>query len=170
VARRHEAQLTYLVLRLPSATSPVAAAPVERTAPAVPRFSGWASPPSADTTISVDTYLDTDDLRVVRTALAAVDEFVLELGYSPVSNVDIQLGSVFRRAKVSVRKTLKSEELRNRLIKAERALELKVLDVQQAEVDLKQADAVSRLIGSLQAVPQACPAGRVDPAGEVHGR
>ena len=42
------------------------------------------------------------------------------------------------------------------IIKVERAFELAQLDLRQADVDVRQADAVNKLLRSLESVPRAC--------------
>jgi hypothetical protein len=50
---------------------------------------------------------------------------------------------------------LRHPEVTRRLEKGERAIELKVLDAQQADVDQKQAEATARLIEALRDTPEA---------------
>ncbi len=46
--------------------------------------------------------------------------------------------------------------MRDRLTKAERALELSQLDARQADFDSKEAEAVSKLVASVNDIPQVC--------------
>jgi hypothetical protein len=110
----------------------------------------------AESTIAVEAYLATDDDAVARRVLRALDNLALAIGYvGPIDEV-IRRGSIWRRAKAGLRKGITSDDVKNRLTKIERALELKGIDALQAEVDSKAAAAVVELVGSLQEVPQAC--------------
>jgi hypothetical protein len=90
--------------------------------------------------------------RVIR----ALDTLASELGYEGPLDEVIVRGSIWRRAKAALRRGVTSDEVKNRLTKVERALELKSIDALQAEVDGKAVAAVVELVGSLQDVPQAC--------------
>ncbi|KAA9156674.1 oxidoreductase [Amycolatopsis acidicola] len=104
----------------------------------------------------VDAYLDTEDFVAARGVLSALDDLAALLGYERPEWEELERGSWWRRAKAGVRKAVTSEELTTRLVKVERALEVATLDRQQAEVDVRSAEAVGRLLASLQEVPQAC--------------
>jgi hypothetical protein len=104
--------------------------------------------------IAVDVYLDTDDNKVADEVLSRVDALVKTLGYRQVGNIEIQRGSVFRRSRASADQV--ADELKSRLMKVERAFELAQLELRQADVDNKEAEAVNKLRASLENVPRAC--------------
>jgi cold shock CspA family protein len=109
-----------------------------------------------DDVISVDAYLDTNDMTTARAVLDAIDELAGLLGYEIPTDEEIRRVSVWRNAKAALQRGVAHEEVRNRLIKMERALELVGIDERQASVDVKTAEAVERLMSGLQDVPQAC--------------
>jgi hypothetical protein len=106
--------------------------------------------------LQVEVYLDTEDRRDAEQAFRAVDELVDLLGYERPDVLGDFPGSIFRRMQALSKEALTSKELRDRLIKVERAVELNYLDTKQAEVDGKEAEAVSKLVGALENVPEAC--------------
>jgi hypothetical protein len=128
--------------------------------PGIPVPEGRAGSAGRDaagvTEIAVDIYLDTDDRDVAARVFDATDSLVRLLGFDGPFDEQVSYGSIFRRATAVARQAVTNEELLARLIKAERALELRYLERTQAEVDVKQAEAAQRLIGSLAEVPQAC--------------
>lgn len=109
-----------------------------------------------DATIPVDAFLDTESHSAARRVVSALDEIALLLGYEEPAEERWSSGSIWRRARTRLRSGITSEEVRRRLVKLERALELAHLDARQAEVDSKTAMAVTQLIASLDAIPQAC--------------
>jgi len=106
--------------------------------------------------IAVDIYLDTDDQEVAAKVFDAADSLIRLLGYDSPFDEQIFYGSIFRRAKAVAREAVTSEELRTSLIKIERALELRISDRPQAEVDVREAEAARTLLSGLSDVPQAC--------------
>jgi hypothetical protein len=68
-----------------------------------------------------------------------------------------QRGSWFQRVFLRARRTLTSSELKSRLEEIERAIEMRALalDHSQTEIDRVQADAVARLVNSLENVNDA---------------
>lgn len=104
----------------------------------------------------VDAYLDIDDFVTARAVLSALDHMASVLGFERPEWEQLQRGSWWRRAKAALGRAVASEELATRLIKVERAIEVATLDRQQAEVDVRSAEAVAQLLAALQDVPQAC--------------
>jgi hypothetical protein len=115
-----------------------------------------AAQESARTEISVDIYLDTNDRLMAAKIFEAADSLMRLMGYESLFDEQIFYGSIFKRAKALAKSGLTSEELATRLVKVERALELEYLDQKQAAVDVQEAEAATKLIGSLSEVPQAC--------------
>lgn len=103
--------------------------------------------------ISVAAFADGTDAQNDR-LLAAVDDLVSVLGYGAQTDTTIEKGSVFRQSKIGA--ALTSQEMKDRLVKVERALELANLDLKQAEVDVREGQAVANLIAALKDVPRAC--------------
>lgn len=76
------------------------------------------------------------------------------LGYAEASIVEMSHGSVFRWEQW--RRVLSRDEVADRLLKVERAVELTFLGAKQAEVDARQAQAFRDLVEALADVPRAC--------------
>jgi hypothetical protein len=108
------------------------------------------SPQSVD----VVAYLDSDDEKTISQVFARINDLVEALGYQQQNNAEVERGSIFSRDSASSRQVL--NELKSSLAKAERALELAQLELRQAEVDSKEAQAVNALIVSPKEVPRAC--------------
>jgi hypothetical protein len=85
--------------------------------------------PSAGGEISVAVYIDSDDDKKTERLV---------------------------RSKAKAQQLLASDELKSRLVKVERALELAGLDLKQAQVDQGEAEAVARLLGEIRDVPRVC--------------
>jgi hypothetical protein len=113
--------------------------------------------PSAGGEISVAVYVDGATENQTARLLQRVDDLVQALGYEEPIDVEVTRGSLFRRSKAKAQQLLTSEELRTRLIKVERGLELAGLEVRQAQVDQGEAEAVARLLNALRDdAPRAC--------------
>jgi hypothetical protein len=106
--------------------------------------------------IEVKVYLSTDDELKAAEVILHVDELVDELGYDGPLDPATYRGSFIRKSWAKVKQSLTSEEVRELLVKAQRATELRYLDGQQADVDNKIADTLGRLLASLSDVPSAC--------------
>jgi 4-hydroxybenzoate polyprenyltransferase len=106
--------------------------------------------------ISVAIYVDSDNEEEVSWLLHRVDQLVRAMGYGDPIDVDLEHGSLFRRSKAIALQALSSEELRDRLAKAERGLELAGLELRQAQVDHGEATAVSMLLAEIKEIPRAC--------------
>ncbi|WP_143264000.1 hypothetical protein [Amycolatopsis kentuckyensis] len=109
-----------------------------------------------DARISVAIYLGTDDREISSRIFHSVDTIAQYLGYGDPENVETKRGSIFRKWTAKVKKAATSEEMRERLDKIERAIELQGLVLPQADADLKSAQAVSGLIKDLAEIPSAC--------------
>jgi hypothetical protein len=106
--------------------------------------------------ISVGVYLDSDDPSTAERILRCVDEFVDLLGYDGPIRPVIEHGSFVRRSLAKIKVALTSDEVRDLIAKAERAVEVRILDSEQADVDYKMAAAVSNIIAALADAPNAC--------------
>lgn len=104
--------------------------------------------------IAVDVYLDISDNEVIDEIMSRVDDLTQVMGYRQAGDAEIELGSIFRRSRAVADQV--ADELKSRLIKVERAFELAQLELRQADVDTREADAVSKLLSSLESVPRAC--------------
>lgn len=69
---------------------------------------------------------------------------------------DLEPSQVFRRSRAIAKRGIDAADLRTRLAKVERSLELAYLDRRQADVDAIESEAVRRLVDSLKDVPHAC--------------
>jgi hypothetical protein len=107
--------------------------------------------------ISVVVYLDTDNPGAIADVLARVDILRTVAGYGgPERYVSIEYGSIFRRSWAVVRRGLSTGEVKDRLAKVERAVELMALDQHQAAYDQVEANAVNGLIASTKDIPRVC--------------
>ena len=104
--------------------------------------------------IAVDVYLDTDDSEVIDEVMSRVDDLTEVMGYMQVGDVEVERGSIFRRSRAAADQV--TDELKSRLMKVERAFELAQLELRQADVDIREADAVNKLLASLENVSRAC--------------
>lgn len=104
--------------------------------------------------ISIDIYLDTNNEKIIDEVIARVDDLTNAMGYRQVGDIEIERGSIFRRSRAANDQVV--DELKTRLIKVERAFELAQLDLRQADVDTREADAVNKLLNSLDRVSRAC--------------
>jgi hypothetical protein len=126
---------------------------VERSGPKY-RINDQGEPP--EPTISVDVYADTDDDVVAQRIIDAAQMLAEVMGYDGAVDERIHRGSIWRRAKAVLKRGANSREVRDRLTKVERALELHHIDLKQAEFDSREAQAISVLLESLRDVSQAC--------------
>lgn len=106
--------------------------------------------------ISVAVYVDAKEEDVSNRVITAVDQLVEAMGYDGPLDEEIERGSIFRRSRAKAKQVLTSPELQARLVKIERAIELAGLELNQAQVDQREADAVARLLSELRDVPRAC--------------
>jgi hypothetical protein len=106
--------------------------------------------------ISVVIYLDTDSETNIQRVVQTTDQLVEALGYDRPFESTIERGSFFRRSWAKLKQISASAETKEVAAKAARAIEIRVLDGEQADVDQKAAGAVSKLIDSLSDVPSAC--------------
>lgn len=104
--------------------------------------------------IAVDVYLDTNDSAVIDEVMSRVDDLIEVMGYRQVGDIEVERGSIFRRSRAAADQV--TDELKSRLMKVERAFELAQLELRQADVDIREADAVNKLLASLENVPRAC--------------
>lgn len=126
-----------------------AAAPAERPLPPVVDS-------SVEQMIAVEAYLDTNDPLLARAVCTALDDVVELLGYERPEREFVQRGSWWRRASAKVKAIHDSEEIAERRVQMQRALDIALIEGRQAEVDVKAAEAAARLISSLENVAQGC--------------
>jgi hypothetical protein len=106
--------------------------------------------------ISIVIYIDTDSDADIARVVQRTDEFVDVLGYEGPIEPIIERGSFFRRSWAKIRKTATSSEAREIAAKAGRAIEMRYLDSEQADIDQKVAEAQASLIDSLADISNAC--------------
>ncbi|MFF0000193.1 hypothetical protein [Streptomyces avermitilis] len=104
--------------------------------------------------VAVEIYIGSDDESKIDRVVQSAQELVEALGYKEVGEAEIRRGSIFRRSRAVAQVGL--DELKIRLMKVERGLELAQLDLRQAEVNAKESEAVSGLLTSLEGVDRAC--------------
>jgi hypothetical protein len=122
---------------------------------AVDDIEGHAREAEGRSEISVFTFLETDDSHAINRVVDSLDHLVEILGYEGPYDVETDRGSFIRRSRALLLRGLSSREVRERLVKVERALELAGLDARQAEVDIKTAEAVAKLLAALKDVDRA---------------
>jgi hypothetical protein len=105
--------------------------------------------------LPVRVYLPRDDKKTERQILEAIDELTAGFGLEVLLEFQEVRGSWFKTWIMNVRRAAAAPEVADRLQKVERALELKLLELPQAQVDAKQAHAVAELIRALARTPEA---------------
>lgn len=104
----------------------------------------------------IEIYLDTEDLEQFYTTVDEVFRLAGELGYQPPILDSIERGSFFARAWTSLKNSMSSEELDDKVKMAQRAVELRAVDELQARVDLDVTAAMRNVIDSVSDIPNAC--------------
>lgn len=117
-------------------------------------LSGGDEPVSAENEVPVSVYIDSDDEDEIASVIEAVKELTHALGYEEVGEPDIRRGSFWRRSRAVAATGM--DELKSRLMKVERGLELAQLDLRQAEVNVKESEAVSKLLSALEGTERVC--------------
>ncbi len=110
---------------------------------------------SADDRTSIAVYLAIDDPQLQQRALAAVDRLVDALGYGPDGSAVVERDSIFKRWWARMKTGLTSPEVQQRLAKVEAYAE-SYLNERVGENNLKEAQALSEVIGALNDIPHAC--------------
>lgn len=106
--------------------------------------------------VSVAVYLDTNDSEVANDVFSRVEELMSFIGYAAQNDAHVERGSIFRTSWAKLKILFSADELRTRLTKVERALELVAIDERQAAVDLIESQVVENLMEALNDVPEAC--------------
>jgi transcriptional regulator NrdR family protein len=105
-------------------------------------------------TLSVAVYVDGNP-DAMSNVLERVDQLVQILGYGDHIDEINEQGSWFRTFTSKVRSQISQDEVQAIYGQAERALEIAHLDLRQAELDVQTADAVMKLVRSLDDVSNA---------------
>jgi len=100
-------------------------------------------------------YISEADSKLIESISDAINVFADTLGFTITDSFPEEKGSWFKKWLAKTKKVATSPEVKERLQKGERALELAALGKQQADVDIKQAEAASKLISSLDKIPNA---------------
>jgi hypothetical protein len=106
--------------------------------------------------ISIVVYLDTDRDATIARVVQDLDDLVDVLGFDGPLRSNTEFGSFFRQSWARIKNSLTSDQAKEIAVKTERAMELRYLDSEQADVDNKVADALSKIVGSIADVPSAC--------------
>ncbi|MBI2359085.1 MAG: hypothetical protein HYV04_09310, partial [Deltaproteobacteria bacterium] len=93
---------------------------------------------------------------VLRTLSDAVQQLADDVGLELADEFPEETGSWWKRVILRTKDAASHDEGRERLVKAERALEVTYLDKPQAEANKNQADAASSLINALAKTSHAC--------------
>lgn len=112
--------------------------------------------PELEEPVTVDVYTTSSDRRKSRRLLSGVAHLVELIGLEKV-RVDFEKeGSWFTRIVFRVKSGLTREDVAQRLVKVERALEIGLLDLKQAEVDRALAEALHEVMQGLEENESAC--------------
>lgn len=112
--------------------------------------------------LPVRIYLSVDDRRAVALISQALTAFAQSIDLEIADEFPEETGSWFKRLFTRTKDAVTQPEVTKRLRKAERALELAALQKAQADIDLKQAEAASHLIRSLENTPNGvCHVGSI---------
>ncbi|MFF4574105.1 hypothetical protein [Streptomyces sp. NPDC001410] len=116
--------------------------------------SGGDEAGSTSNEIPVSVYIASDDEGEISRIIQSVQELANALGYEEVGEPEVRRGSIFRRSRAAAQVGM--DELKSRLSKVERGLELAHLELRQAEVNTKESEAVSNLLTALEGTERAC--------------
>ncbi|MET7477637.1 hypothetical protein ABZT17_25165 [Streptomyces sp. NPDC005648] len=116
--------------------------------------SGGDETGTASEVIPVSVYIGSDDETEISAVLEGVQELVQAMGYKEVGKPEVRRGSIFRRSRAVAQTGI--DEVKSRLIKIERGLELAQLELRQAEVNNKESQAVSNLLTALEGTERVC--------------
>jgi hypothetical protein len=103
----------------------------------------------------VRAYVSVSDARQISNFADAVVDLLECLGFEISQEYEPVTGSWFKKWIFKSKDVLTSEEVKLRVEKLERAIDLKHLNAPQSEIDQKQAIAVSDLLNSLENIPDA---------------
>ena len=106
--------------------------------------------------IDIAVYLDSDDDNRIDRVMSRFDHLISQIGLQDPSDISVQRGSIFRRAIAQLKPSISSEEMNERLAKLEKAVQLRVVDKRQAEVNDQTAVAVSRVLAEIADIPNVC--------------
>jgi CspA family cold shock protein len=96
--------------------------------------------------VNFETYVSSPNALDALRLASAVDVILEDVGFLRPRQIDLRSGSWWRRAASRLRAGVTSEEVVERLQKAERALELAALGERQATVDAKTAEAAATIM------------------------
>jgi hypothetical protein len=102
--------------------------------------------------LPIFTYLSEDDPNLGAAISAAMQELSRAIGFERFDEEEARRGSWFKRSYQRAKEALTRPEVQNRLRKAERALEMKNIDLVQSEIDLNLASAAAKLKETLEGV------------------
>lgn len=105
--------------------------------------------------LSVAVYLSVNDPETYARVFLAIDHLVDAIGGEPIGPADIEYSSVFKRWWIRVKWGLNSDEMQQRMAKIEAYAE-SYLNERISDNNLKEAQAVTEVIGALADIPHAC--------------
>lgn len=103
----------------------------------------------------IEIYLDTNDLSKIEKTSQVVEAYLSNNNLSIKKKLPVVKGSLFQKMFARAKDILTSEELKERLDQAEHGLKLNTITKQQSEIDLNQAEAVSKILNSISEVENA---------------
>jgi hypothetical protein len=109
-----------------------------------------------DRLTNVEVYLADSDFDGNLELLDAIDELVVVLGHEPPRHYEIEWGSVWRRSVAAILAHRSSDEVKKRLAVLEQVAQNKIYESDQAEINLRIAEAFEKVMTALESQPQAC--------------
>jgi hypothetical protein len=105
--------------------------------------------------VPIRAYIDETPLGAIGAVSSAVVDVLKAFGFTVADEFPEIRGSWFKKWFAKTQDVVSQPEVRDRLEKIERAVELKGIGRPQAEVDDIQASAIAKLVGALDKVPNA---------------
>lgn len=106
-------------------------------------------------TLSAEIYLDTTERDETEQVNKAVAELIEHLGFDVSWDLGAIVSSWFKRLFIKSKEALTHPEFARRFDEVEHGLQTYLISKHQSEIDANQADAASKVIESLAAIPNA---------------
>ncbi len=104
---------------------------------------------------SIEIYLDTNDLSKIEKTGQAVGGYLSKSNLLIKKKLPVQKGSLFQKMFGKAKDILSSEEFKEKIDQAEHGLKLSTISKQQSEIDMNQAEAVSKILNSISDIENA---------------
>lgn len=103
--------------------------------------------------VSIRTYLPDGNLKESGPLFSALNAFLDSFGLVPSDEIELRRGSLWKRTLAKTKDLATQPEVQQRLQEAEHALKLKVIEGQQAEINVKHAEATGKLLAAVEPYP-----------------